>query len=60
MTQPILTAIDRLSKERHQWLFEAGEQIRRWREEDERNGISWESTRDGGGDRNSPPVNNGD
>lgn len=27
--------------ERHQWLFEAGEQIRKWREEDRRNGILW-------------------
>jgi hypothetical protein len=35
-------AIDQLINDpRHEWLFEAGEQVRQWREEDRRNGIEW-------------------
>jgi hypothetical protein len=42
--QPILSAIDALNahmERRHSWLKTASEQIRKWREEDARNGIEW-------------------
>ena len=44
---PTLIAIDRLNamqEERHAWLSIAAAQIRKWREEDEANGIEWESS----------------
>jgi hypothetical protein len=43
-TRPILSAIDALNahmERRHSWLKNASEQIRKWREEDARNGIEW-------------------
>lgn len=42
--QPVLSAIDALNahmERRHSWLKTASEQIRKWREEDARNGIEW-------------------
>jgi hypothetical protein len=42
--KPILSAIDALNahmERRHSWLRTASEQIRKWREEDARNGIEW-------------------
>jgi hypothetical protein len=47
--QPILSAIDALNahmKHRHSWLRTASEQIRKWREEDARNGIEWLSQKE--------------
>jgi hypothetical protein len=38
------------SERRHAWIYAAGEQIRRWREEEQ-------SPRDGSEDRNSLPTN---
>ena len=41
----IADAMDRvidLQLQRHAWLSEAAEKIRRWKEEDRRNGIPWE------------------
>lgn len=37
----------------HQWLFTAGEQIRRWREEDAAKGEPWEIDREHEGIENA-------
>ena len=53
-----------LQMERHAWLSVAAEQVRRWREEDRRNGIIWadeqqSTARNGSRDNREREVSNG-
>ena len=44
MNHPIVEAMDKLiadQNRRHAWLYEAGEQVRKWKEEDRLKGEPW-------------------